>query len=174
MDLGLPLFVTIENWPEGQREYMRFVTLVPSTGMPENPSLAPRARLAREIRFEGLPADETYTIRIIGMDDGTCFVASGIRGTTEPLRVRLVPGKSIRGRLVVPAGHSRISIYARSPFDSVHGKVSPDGIFEIPGLPEGTWTVVAQAYGEGNLWSRGEATAKPGEEVSITLTPGDD
>ena len=68
------------------------------------PSCAPGARLGRKIRFEGLPADETHTLRIIGMDDGTCCVMSGIRAGTVPLPVRLVPGKTICGRLVIPAG----------------------------------------------------------------------
>ena len=76
VDLGLPLFIEIENWPKGQREYMRYVTLVPASGMPENPSLVARARLGTKIRFEGLAADETYSFSILGMD----IQINGFRG----------------------------------------------------------------------------------------------
>ena len=54
------------------------------------------------------------------------------------------------------------------------GKVSPDGSFEIRGLPEGPWLVVARAYGPGTIWSRDETTTPAGAEVTITLKPRDD
>ena len=54
------------------------------------------------------------------------------------------------------------------------GKVSADGSFEIRGLPEGHWRVVAQAYGPDTVWSRGEASVPAGTEVNIVLEPRDD
>ena len=173
VDLGAPLSFEIANWPKGQREYLRFAVLLPESHLPENPSLRPHARLGRTMRFEGLDPDETYTLRVVGMDDGTCFVGSGIVPGPDVRRIRLVPGRTIRGQLLLPPGHEKPSVTASSGLDGVSGTVDERGAFEIRGLPDGEWRVKARASGPDGTWSMGEVFVEAGDEVGILLEEHD-
>src|SRR5207247_9998326 len=81
------------------------------------------------------------------------------RAGTGEVKVRLVPGRPITGRVTFPAGTDRPQVSARGKGIYVQGKVEADGRYEISGLPDGTsWKVQANGR-KGDQWLSGEPAA---------------
>jgi hypothetical protein len=57
--------------------------------------------------------------------------------------VRLLPGRTIRGRLRAPAGATGLGASAESEFVRGFAAADASGDYEIRGLPDGTYTVTA-------------------------------
>jgi hypothetical protein len=69
-------------------------------------------------------------------------------GSAE-VRVRLTPGKSLSGRVVIPPDVTDVDVWVSDGAIHWEGVVHPDGRFAISGLPEGTWHVRASGSLDG-------------------------
>jgi hypothetical protein len=96
----------------------------------------------------------------------------GIRPEVGTLRVALKPGKSITGRLLIPAGVVATQIQAGIGRDLVvRGEVAPDGSFVIRGLVEDEWSVTAFGRREGEAYRADVRVRAPADGVEIVLEP---
>jgi protocatechuate 3,4-dioxygenase beta subunit len=122
-------------------------------------------------RFHGLRAGQTYTLQVVGAGD-RAVTKKGIRPEVGTLRVALKPGKSITGRLLIPAGVVATQIQAGIGRDLVvRGEVAPDGSFVIRGLVEDEWSVTAFGRREGEAYRADVRVRAPADGVEIVLEP---
>ena len=82
--------------------------------------------------------------------------------------VALKAGGAIRGRLVRPARATMISVWVEGPGFRLPGALYPDGSFQVPGVPAGDFTIVAEAQLAGKP-IRATAPARSGDTVELTL-----
>jgi hypothetical protein len=134
--------------------------------------------VAGEIRFVGLRAGDACTFWMARSARGAVG-ARHVHGTElrpgAEARLRVEPGRSITGRLVLPAGAGPVSLTGTLGGIRVEAHVRPDLTFDLAGLPEGTtWSLEASARVEDSPrpW-RGRATARPGDEIAIEVRPRD-
>lgn len=169
VDVGVPMRVRIENLPEG-------VWHVDAKLVPEGPDGAKLAHPARfdapSLHFRGLKPGARYALFIAPMETspGLSLWQDAIRGDAGELRVRLVEGRTVRGRLILPAGASEVAVAVARGFAECSADVGPDGRFEILGVPPGAWAVHGWAWVGKTPWV-GETTVTGDEAVEIPLAP---
>ncbi len=167
LDPGLDLVVRVTGWPVGAPSTAATL-FEQGAGEPTYAS----ARIAADgtARVRGLLADRAYTLWIPPLPDGRSLLTRDVRVGTGAIAVTLAPGKTIRGRLVVPAGAKVRGLFAsrEGGFMTVPGTWTSDGAYEIAGLPETAWTVSATAA-RGDERFRGEADAPAGGTVDVVL-----
>ncbi len=166
IDPGLPLTVRVENWPAGEHGD---AALVQQDGGHES-RLSGRIASDGSVAFRGVKAGTSYVLWIPPSTEGLSLLLRDVRAGSAVLPVRLVPGKSITGRLTVPAG-AEVRGIAASMLDGgvrARGSANPDGTFEIRGLPEGAWAVAAWATLD-EAWLRAEAVVVAGGKVDLEL-----
>jgi hypothetical protein len=169
IDPGLELSVRIDNWPSEAPAWSQAALRSETT---EGPGLHLWRQVAADgtLRFRGLTAEMTYTLWIPPVGDGLSLKAPGLKARTGEQRLRLVPGKSVSGKFVVPAGGSVNGVNASPPDGAiqVQGVVHPDGTYEVRGLPDGTWRV--NAWGRaGDMGLTGNADVAAGGTVDVEM-----
>lgn len=132
----------------------------------------PQAKLV-EWRWAPIAADGS--IRFVQLPDLPAFEVLGVAGVNRPFRQGgLAPGKEVRfirpqsglkisGR-IVPAEYAAaervvVAAHAYWGFPEIKGHVSADGTFEIGGLPEGEYLVIAELRPQRGDWVEKRANA---------------
>jgi uncharacterized GH25 family protein len=126
-------------------------------------------------RFRGLRREATYSLWISVDAIGRSHYSAGLRAPAK-LSVRLVEGKTIRGRLTSIQGLNGLSVTATdlARAITVAGRVEEDGAFEIRGLPEGAYAVTASGSTQdpaGTLWTGTAKDVVAGSSATIELRP---
>jgi hypothetical protein len=151
---GVPITVRVEDWdtyPTSRANYgYLFEEVAPGADEKEGEKKEPASAEAYvyedgTAEFEHADPDKTYTFWLGPLEDGRHAYRTGIRPGGREVRVRLEEGRSIRGRLHVPPGCIRERVYATRGRVYVYGTLTPDGRFEIRGLPRGSWDVTGSA-----------------------------
>lgn len=125
----------------------------------------------RRATFRGLKADEAYAIWAHAPESGTFAWTADARGGGAPLRLDLVPGKTIEVAVRGPAG-AHVSVQAtRDGADADAERVSP-GRWQVRGIPDGTWTVSANARVGDASWNA-SAKVEAGGSVDLELAPSE-
>ena len=168
VDRGVDLAVKVENWPADAGR-------IEATLVSEGNLVSPiEATVDRDgtLTVRGVRPGTAYTLWIPPVGDGLSLLVEHLKPTIEPIAVRLVPGKTIRGRLRLPPGARDAAVWAERLMltSAARGEVDEDGRFEIRGLPDGDWEVKAQARRGGKTWA-GSARARAGGTVDVELTP---
>ena len=169
VDRGVEATVRVENLPEG-------VTQLAAALWPEDESAFGFAHDATYedgvLRFTGLAPGRTYSLCILPSPDAPDWSLwqAGVRPAKDEVRVRLVQGRTIRGRVVIPEGCHDVSVLALRGAASLEAAVAADGTFELKGVPEGRWTLRATATGPTGP-VEGVAEASAGDTVEIVLKP---
>ncbi len=79
--------------------------------------------------------------------DGSLWT-SGFRVPADEIRLELVAGKAIRVRLKGAENARDVKVEVKGPLDTVlRARHTRDWVFEVAGLPDGRWTVNADAVG---------------------------
>ena len=154
LDIGLTLTVTFENWPSDAPRWQRPMLTIEGSGTAPRPfEGTPVDSVSAEgvATYRDLRGDETYRLAV-SLPGGLCALATGIKAGAG-VRVRLVPGKTIAGRVAVPPGAIRVSVQARAHGLWTQGKVDADGRYTIEGLPDGTYDVSASCVRDGTNWN---------------------
>ncbi len=173
VDVGVSLAIRIENWPSEFHSGEAGVWPEGAGPLERGASTTRWVDADGTVAFHGLRPGVAYTLAVKPVD-GLTLVRSGLRPGPDEVRLRLVPGKSIRGRIVVPPGVHGVTVRADlglDEFDSVPGVVRDDGTYEIRGLADALWHVCASARAGGNDW-RAEGSARAGESLDLTPAPG--
>ena len=168
VDLGLVLAVRIENWPADgptwhaptlsvEGESPRFQDARPTDGIGADGTIS----------FRGLQPDETYRLWVPPLK-GLSLLATGLRAGGTELRVRLVPGRTITGRIVAPEGRENLMVSASGLGVSAVGTLEPDGRYKIEGLPEGEFDVSVWCQ-KGSEWWTGSARVAAGGSADIEV-----
>ena len=162
-DPGHGLIVRIRNQPESDVTWAELASETRPGIRRRNVSNGPEVLL-----FFGLKPGDRWTLRIVGAGK-LALRKPGVRSEAGSIEVTLGPGKTIRGRMVLPAGADRLGVRAESATLVVRGVVDAKGRFEITGLTEGTWRVCGICRVSMDLWSA-EAEVAAGEEVELLMT----
>jgi len=96
-----------------------------------------------QIVFPDLDAGKSYSLYVGHPELGLFDLRHGITRNTPTIVARLERGRTIRGRLLLPADPPSHGVTAEGPGFEVEGKVARDGTFEIRGVPPGACTVCA-------------------------------
>lgn len=166
---GLDLAVRVGNWR--RQDASTVALLIPEDGARLG-VLQATVGSDGSTRFRGLRANDTYSLWIPPDREGWTLQRRGIQAETNELRVLLVRGASITGRISGPDGvvYGRVVASTHGGLASVFGSVRLDGAYEIVGLPEGTWTVEAHGrIGTDEYVARGASRA--GSVLDLELSP---
>jgi hypothetical protein len=153
--------ITFEGWPKEQEK--RGFQLQREGAAP-GLELSGTATDGRAV-VEGLRPDATYTL-YGSFPNGLVAYAKGIRAGEAVVPIR--PGKSIQGRLKLPAIRSFVNVYTDDVWAT--GKVEADGTYVIPGVPDGTWTVHVQMMVDQGWWTA-EGKAEAGGTLDLEPKP---
>jgi hypothetical protein len=161
--LPTPLEVKLENWPGGAA-WGRLSLVRESTGQESRSIFLLGAE--DTWRLTGLTKGESYTLRVMVSQTGLAAVRRGTRLEEGRVTVTLVPGATLRGRLVGHPKGSRSHVWAscHELFDS------EDGTFELTGLAGGTWEISATAM-RAKVWWRGDVEVPDQGTVDVELEP---
>jgi hypothetical protein len=114
------------------------------------------------------PGVYSLTVRASGYADRTI---PDINAGTGDLRVVLEKGKSITGRVLLPDGRPAPNVWVTAQGDaSGNDRTDEKGEFELPNLPDGSYTVranTARAFGMGS-GSSDEPSVMPAEQEGVT------
>jgi hypothetical protein len=169
LDVGLEIVVRVDNPERFPMAQVVARLLVQREGRTLTLDVAGSA--SAPFRFRGLrPGDDcTFWIAAQGGSDHAIHVPGLKPGADVLARAR--PGRSITGRLEVPAGATSLGLGAEHAGLRAWGQVNEDGTFEIRGLPEGTtWVVRGVARSaDASTFYMGEVTAKAGDEIQMEL-----
>jgi len=120
--------------------------------------------------FRGLKSSERYTLKITDLPNGHYVHLKDLEAGGGEILVTPLEGGTIKGRLQLPADLpadlpvNRFSVQIQGEFH-ISGRVNADGTFEITGVPDGRWTVVARALHQNqNYQYAGTVEAKAGDE----------
>ena len=119
-------------------------------------------------QFDGLAAERRYRLLVGPTDDDRVAYLADVRPIEGAVRVRLVPGGTLSGRIRTPVGATDLEVRVDDGPILWRGVVREDGCFEITGVPEGTWTVVASAQAAGALCF-GSARIATGSRADIEI-----
>lgn len=169
VDRGVSLRVRIENVPATATDVEAM--LVPE-GADATGFAHPGRFEASSLHFVGLRPDRRYALWIAPTEvaPDLSLWQSGVRGDVGEIRVRLVAGRTVRGRIILPAGSWEASAAATRGLAQCEAKTSQDGRFEIRGVPPGTWKFEGLAWHE-TAYLVGEATATGEDDVEIHVAP---
>jgi protocatechuate 3,4-dioxygenase beta subunit len=167
LDLGEALVVRVDDWPLGEVQ-QEGATLF-EEGAEGTAQAVSAVAADGTARFVGLSADRTYSLWVAPLADGRSLLQRGVRASSS-LRVRLVPGKSITGRIVAPSDAVVTEVEATQKGGpvTVSGQVQPDGSYRIAGLPDGDWFVRARAR-RGGQWMSSTSSALAGGTVDLKI-----
>jgi len=105
---------------------------------------APQVHVTRDGSFRFAPArDRPGTLYAFDPHAGSCALLEGLRPTDGPFEVRCVAGHRIAGRILAYTDRTprpRL-LCVRGPV-KIAVRVQPDGSFEVPTAPSGTWRLV--------------------------------
>lgn len=169
-DPGLELVVRIDNWPA--RKPGPTHAYLQRKGGSEWENLRASIEPGGVATFRGLEAGTQYALWIPPLQGGLSLWKEALQASSDPLHVSLQQGRSITGRLQLPADAEAVEVEAWLGQRNVvaEGIVNRDGSYEIRGLPEGTWTVVARARrGPERLEARADVAA--GGTADLVLRP---
>ena len=170
VDIGLEVSGTVEGWDE---EYAWRRAMLLTEG-PSGSGRSVHEQIANDgtFRFRGLRSDATYALWISPGSDGKSLLQTGIRAPAD-LRVRLVAGKSITGRVTLPPGSQSGSVQASDPRGITVGvALKSDGTYEIRGLPEGRFSVTSGTQGpDGKYWQATAENVPAGGTADLELKP---
>lgn len=109
------------------------------------------------VRFANLREEQRADV-LVRTDRGRVWLGRGLAPADGGQAVRGLVSQSIAGRLHdVPAG-CEVEVSVRALWGiEIRGRVEADGRFEIPGVPDGTWTLTARG-GSPKFHARLEAT----------------
>ena len=166
VDVGLTLTVKFENWPADAPGWQRPQLSVEAPTF-RNFDGSPGEQVSPDgvVTYRGLRDGETYRLWVSALPNGLCAVMTGIKAGGE-IRVHLVEGKSITGRLTLPAGAENVSVQMNTNGMWAQGKVEADGLYTIEGLPDGTYDIHAGCQKDGAWW---QATGKASAGSSLDL-----
>jgi protocatechuate 3,4-dioxygenase beta subunit len=152
LDAGVDLSVRVAGWG-GSHQHQTIATLL---------TIGTTATHVREApidtegiaRFQRLKPDTVYALWIPPQADGRSLLLRDVRPTSGPLQVALREGRSIRGKVLAPAGADIwIQAHLEGADDiEVRGTVGDDGTYEIAGLPEGRWVVQVTAEANDRIY----------------------
>jgi hypothetical protein len=141
VDAGLTLTVRVSNASERQDGRLRVTLMIwENERWRTNESESDRSG---QVTFRGLTVGQRYGVWVPPAGDDLYAWQPDVR--PGEVTVRLERGGTIRGKLTFPA-EMRASVSAQSTL-GIHaqGSVDAEGRYEIRGLPDGRWTVSAQA-----------------------------
>lgn len=121
-----------------------------------------------ELDFGALDERGVYTLFVPPLDDGRTLYRTGLRPGPDRIALSLEPGGLIRGTLLRPVPVEDIDLWLEGPGIQIEAVLFPDGVFEIAGVPSGTFTVVADGWRSGK-WIRASARASRGDTVTLIL-----
>ncbi len=172
-DAGRSLRVRILNWSVREPAHVNRARISWLGGERERGRHAQIDAQGR-MRFKGLHADKRYRVFVSRPDLGMYFLSDDMRAGEDEVEIRLVEGKSIRGRIVLPAGVRRVERQVSITTDGVYvsGTVDEDGNYEIAGLPDGEWEVHAFAHGlDGQFLGRARVKAGASGDIDMASRP---
>jgi protocatechuate 3,4-dioxygenase beta subunit len=109
------------------------------------------------LRYGGFLPSVSLTVWVGPDAQGRYGLARDVRAGGPVVRVEAQQGGSIRGTLRAPPGARDLSISAQQNGLQVSGDVTPQGAYEIRGLPPGRWTLHALAVtDEGYVSAQGD------------------
>jgi hypothetical protein len=118
--------------------------------------------------FEGLTASGRYRLALGPTEDDTVAYREDVRPADGEVRVRLVQGKALTGRILAPEGAKDFDARVDDGPLLWGGDVGSDGRFEVRGVPEGTWIVQVRAQvGDRTLY--GVARVATGSPTDIRV-----
>jgi hypothetical protein len=167
VDPGEAIRLRVEDWPAdvGQVE----ARLFREGEKPERIKEWRDKVVLGEIQYDGLPADETFTLWVGPVGGDRCLFLTGIRPGSPERSVRLTKGKTISGRLHIPDGCTSPRVRAVWQDIPVRGEVEPDGSYVIRGLPDVTWSVgFSVRRGDERRYSS-ETRVPAGSSLDLTL-----
>jgi protocatechuate 3,4-dioxygenase beta subunit len=174
LERGATLSILIENWPTGTASGEAGVWPDAAGTIEWDAAATHRIDRRGRVVFRGLRVGGSYTLGVRPVGE-LSLLTSGLRPGPDEIRVRLVPGKTIRGRLVLPAGAEDVRVWALlgpGGEGSIPGEVHEDGTYVFRGLPDGTWHLRAMATKDGSSWVA-EASVAAGGTLDLTLTPAE-
>jgi hypothetical protein len=127
-----------------------------------------------EAHFSHAPPDAEYALLVGPFPVGRVGWLPSVRPGSRTIEVTLEPGVRARGTLHVPATDWTGSVTLEHGGFEFEGTVDPDGVFEVPGVPPGEWTIrataktLAQHDGQ-PLRFAGRAPARAGAAVDVRL-----
>jgi protocatechuate 3,4-dioxygenase beta subunit len=175
LDLGLPLRVQFKDWPRVSPTIDADLIAESLVAGASADDLRPTGVAAPvsahgSATFVELDRGTTYTLWVGPLLDGRYALARGLRGSEAAQTVALEQGLRTTVRVVGSTGRLDVEVTARIGEFDAHAVRQADGSFVFPGLPTGSWPVLASTgFGDGAFGGEGSVTA--GGDVEILLKP---
>ena len=162
------LAIRIEGWPPEAKGALANLAPESPGGMDASELVAPDGT----VRFRRLATKQVYVVGI-WLPRGSHAYLRGLVPRDEPYEVRLVPGKSIRGRVIVPEGvvATHVAVSASAPGFSASASPDASGEYEIRGLPDVAFRVTASGVGERSTYLSASLDVEAGDTADFDLRP---
>jgi hypothetical protein len=158
VDPGAALLVELVGFTPGDARTHPRILKVGRDGNLTHASFGQPTAEGGALRYGGFPPSLPLTVWVGPDAQGRYGLVRDVRAGGPVVRVRAQQGGSIRGTLRAPPDARNLSISAQQNGLQVSGDVTPQGAYEIRGLPPGRWTLHAIAVtDEGYVSATGEA-----------------